>query len=77
MTSKKQDFKYLIKGGYPFGPVVAFFMHTSKTSLADVARSVDVDRSMVAKVITGQRKSKPVKQAVSKALGFDPWDAKI
>jgi len=76
-TIKAKDFNQLIVSGYAFNNVVAFFMRDAGTTMADIGRSVRVDRAMVTMVISGKRESKPVKQAVSKALGFDPWDVKI
>lgn len=42
-------------------------------SISDLAREISVSRQAVHLVLTGQSKSRRITEAISQALGFDPW----
>jgi predicted regulator of amino acid metabolism with ACT domain len=72
-TNKIKHFKYLIKNGYSFNNVTAFFMSEAGISMTDIALKAGVSRQMVRMVIYQERRSALVEQALSQGLGFNPW----
>ena len=74
MLSKRNHkvYRFLRAHGYSRGAVVAFLLGESG-SCSRIARELNVSRSFVSQVIAGKRDSKRVKDAISRALGFDPW----
>jgi lambda repressor-like predicted transcriptional regulator len=71
--NKADDFRYLTERGYAFGNVVAFFLKDAGWSLADIAKTAGVTRSMMVHAVAGRRQADRVRETLSKALGFDPW----
>jgi len=53
---------------------VHIILRLHRKPLNEIATKAGVSRQMVHSVITGKRNSKKVKQAISKALGFNPWE---
>ena len=75
-TSPRSDFEYLVRSGYAFDNVTAFFMHNAGTNMARVARLAGVSRQYVRQCVVGDKPpSDAVRDAFSKILGFDPWRA--
>jgi hypothetical protein len=71
--NKERDFKYLIKSGYAFGNVVAFFLRDAGHSMADVGRDIGTTRQMVGHVVNSKSRSRVIEQAIIDVIGFDPW----
>ena len=67
-------FTLLRAQGYSLLTVVTFLLKTEKNSQSKIAKNLGVTRPFISQIITGTRKSKSVKHAITAALGFDPWD---
>jgi hypothetical protein len=59
----------------PMVEVVNLILAIKKTSIPQIAKELNVSRTMPYIVLSNPRKSKRVKDALCDALGFDPWEA--
>lgn len=81
-TSKKVIiFQLLRSQGEPLDAVVDYLLRRQCRQVSDIARTAGVHRDYVRRLIKGERntngglKAQRVKQIITAALGFDPWDA--
>lgn len=73
-TKKIYTYQRLIQSGFDRVKVLTFFLDTVDTSKSDVARECKVTPAFVTMVLSGKRDSLSVKNAISKAIGFNPWN---
>lgn len=59
--------------GLPIVETVNLVLAINQTSIPKIAKGLNVSRQFLYIVLSNPRKSKRVKQALSDALGFDPW----
>lgn len=76
MVSNKNysTYCFLFSQGYNLLNIFSFLLRANQSSQSKIAKQLKVERSYINQVITGKRPGLKVKQAISKALGFNPWE---
>jgi hypothetical protein len=59
----------------PMVETVNLVLAINGTSISQIAKDLKVSRQLPYLVLSNPKKSKRVKEAISDALGFDPWEA--
>ena len=57
----------------PLLDTIKYLLSLKGYSISDIAKKASVSRQAIYDVINDQYDSKKVKQAITKALGFNPW----
>jgi len=73
-TKNLITYKRLIRDGYEPHKVVAFLLDSQGIKKNDIAKSCNVSPQYVTMTVSGRRTCQKINNAISNALGFDPWD---
>jgi len=68
-----EAYKALKKLGYDERLILNFLLSASGFSQSYIAQTCRLSHQFVSQVIAGKKESKKVKEAIFKALGFNPW----
>jgi len=76
MLSNRNHTSYLFlqSQGYTFSSIICFLLKANNTNQYKIAKKLSVSREYINQVITGKRPGLKVKKAISKVLGFNPWE---
>jgi len=74
MSTIKEEIIKEILNGISMVDGVTILLKLRSIKIGNIAKHAGVSRQMLHAVLSGKRESKKVKQAISKALGFNPWE---